>query len=87
MDVPQAVRTAYQEARRAGFSSVPKAPNRPAVIGRRILAIDYEGGAGKAARSKWTHDFTRANARLLGLKDGSLLIPRGGRGRRLWKLL
>lgn len=53
------------------------------VIGDKVLKIDYEGGQGKDPRSAWTHDFTKARAKVYGLPDGSLLIKGA---KRLWRM-
>lgn len=54
------------------------------VIGDKLLAVEYQGGEGKAKRSTWRHDFKGTGAQVIGLKDGSVLLKRGTKP--LWRL-
>jgi hypothetical protein len=58
-------------------------PELEPVIGRHVLALEYKGGKGKKKKSLWRHDFSHAGAKVIGLKDGSVLIKRGKRP--LWR--
>lgn len=54
------------------------------VIGDKLLAVEYQGGEGKSKRSTWRHDFNGTGAKVIGLKDGSVLLKRGTKP--LWRL-
>lgn len=53
------------------------------VIGDHVLSVEYRGGEGKKRGSLWRHDFSKAGAKVIGLKDGSVLIKRGKKP--LWR--
>lgn len=76
-----------RESDRLDLASRRKLHNNPPelepVIGRHVLALEYKGGKGKKKKSLWRHDFSHAGAKVIGLKDGSVLIKRGKRP--LWR--
>ena len=54
------------------------------IIGEQLLAVEYRGGDGKEAESLWRHDFKSFGAKVIGLRDGSVLLKRGKKP--LWKV-
>lgn len=54
------------------------------VIGDSLLAVEYAGGEGKDRGSIWRHSFKGYGAKVVGLKDGSVLLKRGAKP--LWRM-
>lgn len=56
------------------------------VIGDKLVAVEYEGGEGDKERGViYRHDFKGLGAKVVGLKDGSVLLKRGIKP--LWSML
>ena len=61
-------------------------PLRGPVIGDKLVAVEYEGGDGdKEPGVIYRHDFKGLGAKVVGLKDGSVLLKRGIKP--LWRML
>lgn len=61
-------------------------PLRGPIIGEKLVAVEYEGGEGDKERGViYRHDFKGLGAKVVGLKDGSVLLKRGIKP--LWRML
>ncbi len=61
-------------------------PLRGPIIGDKLVAVEYEGGEGDKERGViYRHDFKGLGAKVVGLKDGSVLLKRGIKP--LWSML
>jgi len=61
--------------------SNPRSP----IIGDMLVAVEYEGGDGEKERGVvYRHDFKGYGAKVIGLKDGSVLLRRGSK--KLWRM-
>ncbi len=61
-------------------------PLRGPIIGEKLVAVEYEGGDGDKERDViYRHDFKGLGAKVVGLKDGSVLLKRGIKP--LWRML